>query len=123
MENCGAKMEWRIGKNLILAFGQFHFKKVLFANLNIFAFSDVFAEFFGGFVVWLHGNYLFAATRKRGGDYARSGTDIQYYVALFNIAVANQKAGEFWSAQEMLRKLVFTHLAKAPSGAPPHTLR
>ena len=116
-------MEWRIGENLILALRQFHFKEVLLDNPYVLAFADIFAEFFGGVVIWLHGNYLFAATRKRGGNYAGTSANIEHGIALLNIAVANQKAREFWSAKKMLRELVLTHLAKAPSGAPPHTLQ
>ena len=116
-------MKWRIGKNFIFTLRQFELHKILLDNLDIFALRDIFAEFFGGLVIRFDGNHLFAAAAQRSGNDARASADIKDGVAFLDIAVSYQKTGEFWPAQEMLAQLVFTHLARAPSGAPLHTLR
>lgn len=103
MENCGTEMKGRIGENLIVTLGgQLEFQEILLDDRDILAFRDVFAEFFGGLMIWLNRNHLLAAARKRGSNYSGAGADIEHEVTLLNIAVANQKAREFRPAQEML---------------------
>ena len=123
MENGRTEMEGWIGEDFIFAIGQFEFHEILLDNRDIFALRNVFAEFFGSFVVWFDCDYLFAASGERSGDHARTSANINHSVALFDVAVTNQKTGKFWSAEEMLAELIFTHPAIAPSDAPLHTLR
>ena len=61
-------------------------------------------------MIRLDGNYLPAALGERGRNYAGASADINHEITLLNIAVTNQKSGQFWAFQKVLAKLIFTHL-------------
>ena len=89
-------MERRVCKNLIFILGQIHRKKILLDNRNILELANILAEFLGGFVVWLDGDYVFDAARKGIRDDARTGAYIDHGVTFLDIAMTNQKTRKSW---------------------------
>lgn len=116
-------MERRVCKNLILALRELHSQEIFLGNRNIIELANILAEYLGGFVVWLDGDYVFDAARKGIRDDARTGADIDHGVTFLDIAMTNQKSSEPRVAKKMLAEFWLTHLAVTPSGARPRTLR
>ena len=84
-------MKRRIGENFIFFFWQLKVKKILLNYLDIVEFFEVFTKLLGSFVIWLNSDNFFATFCESRSNDARARADVDYDVALFNIAMTDLK--------------------------------